>query len=81
MLLCSIFKTVALIVNGVANHSGTLLSGHYTAYCRHPCTAEWYDYNDSRVHVMDQRNVNSGKAYVLFFELAGSKHRSGSTHV
>ncbi|KAF0295613.1 Ubiquitin carboxyl-terminal hydrolase 2 [Amphibalanus amphitrite] len=66
---------------GVANHSGTLLSGHYTAHCRHPYTAEWYGYNDSRVHVMDQRNVNSGKAYVLFFELAGSKHRSGSTHV
>ncbi|KAF0288994.1 Ubiquitin carboxyl-terminal hydrolase 2 [Amphibalanus amphitrite] len=66
---------------GVANHSGTLLSGHYTAHCRHPYTAEWYEYNDSRVHVMDQRNVNSGKAYVLFFELAGSKHRSGSTHV
>ncbi|KAF0302742.1 Ubiquitin carboxyl-terminal hydrolase 2 [Amphibalanus amphitrite] len=66
---------------GVANHSGTLLSGHYTAHCRHPYTAEWYEYNDSRVHVMDQRNVNSGKAYVLFFELAGSKYRSGSTHV
>ncbi|XP_043232925.1 ubiquitin carboxyl-terminal hydrolase 2-like isoform X2 [Amphibalanus amphitrite] len=59
---------------GVANHSGTLFSGHYTAYCRHPYTAEWYEYNDSRVHVMNQRNVNSGEAYVLFFELAGSTH-------
>lgn len=33
---------------GVANHSGTLYSGHYTAYCKHPYSAEWHEYNDSR---------------------------------
>ena len=57
---------------GVANHSGALSSGHYTAYCKHPYTAEWYEYNDSKVHPVSQRNINSGKAYVLFFEIAGS---------
>ena len=57
---------------GVTNHSGTLLSGHYTAYCKHPYTAEWYEYNDSRVHPVNQGNVNSGDAYILFFELVGS---------
>jgi ubiquitin C-terminal hydrolase len=33
---------------GVANHSGTTYSGHYTAYCKHPYTGEWHEYNDSR---------------------------------
>ena len=56
---------------GVANHSGTLFSGHYTAYCKHPYTSEWYEFNDSRVHPINQRNVNIGEAYVLFFELSG----------
>lgn len=33
---------------GIANHSGTTYSGHYTAYCKHPYTHEWHEYNDSR---------------------------------
>ena len=56
---------------GVVNHSGSMLSGHYTACCKHPYTAEWYVYNDARVRPIDQRHVNSSEAYVLFFELVG----------
>ena len=37
---------------GVANHSGTVYSGHYTAYCKHPHTAEWYEFNDSRYAIL-----------------------------
>ena len=59
---------------GVVNHSGTLISGHYTACCRHPYTDEWYEYNDSSVHPVTRDNVNSGEGYVFFFELAGSSH-------
>ncbi len=33
---------------GVINHSGTAYSGHYTASCRHPYSATWHEYNDSR---------------------------------
>ena len=57
---------------GVTNHSGSLFSGHYTACCKHPYTAEWYEFNDSRVHPVSLRNLNSSEAYMLFFELAGS---------
>jgi ubiquitin C-terminal hydrolase len=32
----------------ISNHSGTTYSGHYTAYCRHPYTKAWHEYNDSR---------------------------------
>lgn len=33
---------------GVSNHSGTVYTGHYTAYCKHPYSGEWHDFNDSR---------------------------------
>ena len=32
----------------VSNHSGTLYSGHYTAYCKHYASGQWYHFNDSR---------------------------------
>lgn len=55
---------------GVANHSGTTNSGHYTAYCKHPYTGEWHEYNDSRVSSFSSRSVVSSEAYLLFYELA-----------
>lgn len=33
---------------GVINHSGSAYMGHYTAYCRHPFTNSWHEYNDSK---------------------------------
>ncbi|KAK3920129.1 Ubiquitin carboxyl-terminal hydrolase 2, partial [Frankliniella fusca] len=56
---------------GIANHSGTTYSGHYTAYCRHPYTHEWHEYNDSRVVSIASRSIVSSEAYVLFYELSG----------
>ena len=65
---------------GVANHSGSRFSGHYTAYCKHPHTAEWYEYNDSRVSKVNQCDVVSGEAYMLFFELVGSTSADDGPH-
>ncbi|XP_013176656.1 PREDICTED: ubiquitin carboxyl-terminal hydrolase 2-like [Papilio xuthus] len=56
----------------VSNHSGTTYSGHYTAYCKHPYTGDWHEYNDSRVTPISPRNVVSPEAYVLFYELQRS---------
>ncbi|XP_071440759.1 ubiquitin carboxyl-terminal hydrolase 2-like isoform X2 [Hetaerina americana] len=56
---------------GVANHSGTTYSGHYTAYCKHPYNGDWHEYNDSRVSTVSPRNVVTSEAYVLFYELVG----------
>ncbi|XP_025989739.2 ubiquitin carboxyl-terminal hydrolase Usp2 isoform X2 [Solenopsis invicta] len=61
---------------GVANHSGTTYSGHYTAYCKHPYSGEWHEYNDSRVSVVSSRSVVSSEAYVLFYE-----QQSHSSHL
>ncbi|XP_072948645.1 uncharacterized protein [Epargyreus clarus] len=54
----------------VSNHSGTTYSGHYTAYCKHPYTGDWHEYNDSRVTPINPRDVVSPEAYVLFYERA-----------
>ncbi|XP_017777416.1 PREDICTED: ubiquitin carboxyl-terminal hydrolase 2-like isoform X2 [Nicrophorus vespilloides] len=53
----------------ISNHSGTTYSGHYTAYCRHPYSQSWHEYNDSRVSTIMPRSIVSGEAYVLFYEL------------
>jgi len=53
----------------VSNHSGTLYSGHYTAYAKNPKTCEWHYFNDSRVSKSSSSNVISNEAYLLFFEL------------
>ncbi|BES94801.1 ubiquitin carboxyl-terminal hydrolase [Nesidiocoris tenuis] len=52
----------------VSNHSGTAYSGHYTAYCLHSGTGQWYEFNDSRVSSISPRNVVSSEAYLLFYE-------------
>ncbi|XP_018012324.1 ubiquitin carboxyl-terminal hydrolase 4 isoform X3 [Hyalella azteca] len=57
---------------GVANHSGTTYSGHYTAFCRHPYSLQWHEYNDSRVTPIPARRVCSSEAYVLFYELSSA---------
>ncbi|XP_074040333.1 ubiquitin specific protease 2 isoform X3 [Leptinotarsa decemlineata] len=57
----------------LSNHSGTTYSGHYTAYCRHPYTGTWHEYNDSRVSPISPKSLVSGEAYVLFYEQDGTK--------
>lgn len=41
-------QTCTYNLYAVSNHSGTAYSGHYTAYCLHSGTKQWYEFNDSR---------------------------------
>uniref|UniRef100_UPI00398E4011 ubiquitin carboxyl-terminal hydrolase 2-like isoform X1 n=2 Tax=Pristiophorus japonicus TaxID=55135 RepID=UPI00398E4011 len=52
----------------VSNHSGTTMGGHYTAYCKNPQTAEWNNFNDSRVTPISSSQIRTSDAYVLFYE-------------
>jgi len=54
----------------ISNHSGTLSSGHYTAYAKHPNSGQWHLYNDTRVSKCSSSSVITNEAYLLFFELA-----------
>ncbi|GAB6028374.1 hypothetical protein CHUAL_002542 [Chamberlinius hualienensis] len=60
---------------GVSNHSGTVFTGHYTAFCKHPYSGDWYDYNDVRVTKVSQNSVVSSEAYVLFYEQVSHSSR------
>lgn len=52
----------------VSNHYGSLSGGHYTAYAKNAVTGNWYDFNDSRVSQVGQKEVISSAAYVLFYK-------------
>jgi ubiquitin C-terminal hydrolase len=50
----------------VANHSGGVMGGHYTAYVKNP-NGKWYHYNDTNVTEIDEKHIVSQKGYVLFY--------------
>ncbi|XP_013778163.2 ubiquitin carboxyl-terminal hydrolase 2-like [Limulus polyphemus] len=58
----------------VCNHSGSTFSGHYTAFCRHPYSDEWHEFNDSKVSNISTNCVVCPEAYILFYEI--SRHSS-----
>lgn len=51
---------------GICNHTGNTLGGHYFSYCKNS-NNKWYEYNDSRVEELDNKNIISNKAYCLFY--------------
>ncbi|OQV20902.1 Ubiquitin carboxyl-terminal hydrolase 2 [Hypsibius exemplaris] len=55
----------------VSCHAGSTHCGHYTAFCKHPVSGKWNEYNDSRVSSVSSRDVVTSDAYVLFYELIG----------
>jgi ubiquitin C-terminal hydrolase len=50
----------------VANHIGTLKSGHYFADCFNPQNKQWYRYDDSSVSLIKEFNYSA--AYLLFYK-------------
>ncbi|XP_060085608.1 ubiquitin carboxyl-terminal hydrolase 2-like [Ylistrum balloti] len=57
----------------VSNHIGSVYSGHYTAYCKHPYSNEWNSFNDTRATSTSSSSVISPEAYVLFYELSSQR--------
>jgi len=51
----------------VSNHYGGLSGGHYTAYAKNPINNHWYDFNDSRVSPVNEKEIVGVAAYVLFY--------------
>ncbi|POM69847.1 Ubiquitin-specific protease [Phytophthora palmivora] len=52
---------------GVVNHQGALGGGHYTAYAKNFVDDQWYYYDDERVRVVEEQQVVSPSAYLLFY--------------
>nr|XP_005989707.2 PREDICTED: inactive ubiquitin carboxyl-terminal hydrolase 50 isoform X1 [Latimeria chalumnae] len=51
----------------VVNHSGDMDSGHYTAYCKHPVTHNWFEFDDETVNYISASTLQSSAAYIFFY--------------
>ncbi|GAX17834.1 ubiquitin carboxyl-terminal hydrolase 8 [Fistulifera solaris] len=59
----------------LSNHVGNLGSGHYTAYALNRFSEQWYEFNDTRCHELEERAFrrNQSSAYVLFYNRSARK--------
>jgi ubiquitin carboxyl-terminal hydrolase 2 len=51
---------------GVCNHSGSSLGGHYTSFVKN-ANGKWYEYNDTSVKEIHEKEIISPKAYCFFY--------------
>ncbi|KAK4515800.1 uncharacterized protein ATC70_010755 [Mucor velutinosus] len=52
----------------VDNHYGGMGGGHYTAFAQNIDSGQWYDFNDSSVTAMSDKDVKTSAAYLLFYK-------------
>ncbi|KAL0671292.1 hypothetical protein Bca4012_033996 [Brassica carinata] len=66
----------------VCNHDGGIGLGHYTAYAKMiDDDNEWYCYDDSLVSPVDESEIVSSAAYLLFYRRVGSETETKSAEV
>jgi len=43
---------------GISNHFGSLVGGHYTAFCKNHLVEKWYEFDDENVsEIEDNENI------------------------
>ncbi|AEE31532.1 ubiquitin-specific protease 11 [Arabidopsis thaliana] len=52
----------------ISNHYGGLGGGHYTAYAKLMDETKWYNFDDSRVSAVNESEIKTSAAYVLFYQ-------------
>ena len=53
----------------VCNHHGDdLQGGHYTATCKNPTDGQWYNFDDINTSKVDENDVVTQDAYILFYQ-------------
>jgi ubiquitin C-terminal hydrolase len=56
-------------LRGIINHMGEYQGGHYISYCRDLIdNTSWYEFDDSKVNLIDDFEINSITAYILLYE-------------
>jgi ubiquitin carboxyl-terminal hydrolase 31 len=64
----------------VCNHHGDdLQGGHYTATCKNPTDGHWYSFDDNHTSKVDESDVVSADAYILFYQKQSLTPNSSST--
>ena len=61
---------------GVVNHLGALGGGHYTAYCKNAIDGHWYSYDDDRVRLIEETQIVTTNAYLLFYIRSDMENKS-----
>ena len=51
---------------GVCNHSGGSMGGHYTSSIK-TANGKWYNFNDTNVKNINEKEIISGKSYCFFY--------------
>ncbi|ANQ08784.1 Ubiquitin carboxyl-terminal hydrolase 2 [Plasmodium coatneyi] len=59
---------------GVNCHTGGLCGGHYFAYVK--LNGQWYNFNDTFVTIIEESQVNTKNAYLLFYQLHTHKNET-----
>ncbi|XP_062111877.1 ubiquitin carboxyl-terminal hydrolase 5 isoform X2 [Humulus lupulus] len=57
----------------LTNHYGGMGSGHYTAHIKLLDENRWYNFDDSHISPINEEEVKSGAAYVLFYRRVRSE--------
>ncbi|XP_020575008.1 ubiquitin carboxyl-terminal hydrolase 5 isoform X1 [Phalaenopsis equestris] len=62
----------------LSNHYGSMASGHYTAHIKLFEENRWYNFDDSHVSSINEEEVKSAAAYVLFYRRVRTDNPSTS---
>ncbi|KAE8717492.1 Ubiquitin carboxyl-terminal hydrolase 9 [Hibiscus syriacus] len=57
----------------ISNHYGGLGGGHYTAYAKLVEENSWYHFDDSHVSPVNESDITTSAAYLLFYKRVGSE--------
>ncbi|CAB4310728.1 unnamed protein product [Prunus armeniaca] len=61
----------------ISNHYGGLGGGHYTAYAKLIDENRWYHFDDSHVSPVNETDIKTSAAYVLFYRRVKSGQKIG----
>ena len=69
--LGEIIKSEPVVYNlySVINHMGGTGGGHYTNYSKNSMNGQWYEFNDSNINLINNKDIIvDSAAYVLLYE-------------
>jgi ubiquitin C-terminal hydrolase len=59
-------------LRAVTNHHGSLIGGHYTAFCKNDMNNQWYKFDDSSAYHIPENKLKftivKSEAYILYYE-------------
>ncbi|WOL11391.1 ubiquitin carboxyl-terminal hydrolase 5-like [Canna indica] len=65
----------------LSNHYGSMASGHYTAHIKLLDENKWYNFDDSHISPINEDDVKSAAAYVLFYRRTRGENASANTGI